>query len=46
MNIIYLIVGLVLGGGGIYGFFSMNGKKRLKKIEAESEGQGEEFVFV
>lgn len=35
--LIGIIVGLILGAAGIYAFFHMNGKKRLKEIEAQGE---------
>ena len=37
MYIVYLIIGLVVGGGGIYAYFHMQGGKRLKKIQAEKD---------
>jgi len=37
MNIIFLLIGLAVGGGGIYAFFHMQGAKRLQKIQAENE---------
>ncbi len=37
MSILYLIIGLVAGGGGIYSYFHMEGGKRLKKIQASNE---------
>ncbi len=37
MNILYLVIGLVVGGSGIYGWFHTKGGKRLKKIQAENE---------
>ena len=37
MSIIYLLIGLAAGGGGIYAFFHMQGAKRLQKIQAENE---------
>lgn len=37
MNILYLVIGLAVGGAGIYGYFHMEGGKRLKKIEADND---------
>ncbi len=37
MNILFLIIGLVAGGGGIYAYFHMEGGKRLKKIQAHND---------
>lgn len=37
MTIIFLLIGLAVGGGGIYAFFHMQGAKRLQKIQAEHE---------
>lgn len=37
MSFIYLAVGLAIGAGGIYGFFHMQGGKRLNKIQEEND---------
>lgn len=39
MYIAYLIIGLVIGGAGIFAYFHMAGGKRLKKIQAERDKQ-------
>jgi len=37
MNIIYLIIGLLVGGGGIFAYFHMQEGSRLRKIRMEKE---------
>ncbi len=37
MNILFLVLGLLVGGGAIYGYFQMEGGKRLQKIRAEAD---------
>ncbi|MBN2096600.1 ribonuclease Y [Candidatus Peregrinibacteria bacterium] len=37
MSILFLILGLAVGGGAIYGYFQMEGGKRLEKIRAEAD---------
>ena len=36
-NIIYIVIGLVIGGGSIYTFLHWGGKKRLKKFEEQNQ---------
>ena len=37
MSILYIIIGLVIGAGGIYAYYQTQGSARLKKIQEESE---------
>ena len=37
MNILFLAIGLLIGGGTIYGYFHMEGGKRLQKIQAQAD---------
>jgi len=37
MSILFLLIGLVVGGAGIFVYFQMQGGKRLKKVQAENE---------
>ena len=37
MSILFLILGLVVGGSGLYVYYHIEGGKRLKKIQAENE---------
>ena len=37
MSYLFLILGLAVGGGSIYGYFHMQGGKRLKKIQSQSD---------
>jgi ribonucrease Y len=37
MSLIFALIGLAIGAGGVYAFFNAQGATRLKKIQAESE---------
>jgi len=37
MSLIYALIGLAVGAGGVYAFFNAQGASRLRKIQAESE---------
>ena len=37
MSLIYALIGLAIGAGGVYAFFNAQGASRLKKIQEESE---------